>query len=245
MENNPGDPVLTRDVAFSAIHWDLGGQAYPLLKRVAASRPYEPQIYQAIAQCLAGMDRADLAIVYYEICLNGKWHNRYQDINRIAAVEYMHLLRQIDKGELSSSVPQYAKTRLESLAGSTNVDKADLVVTMMWNTDRTDVDLHVLEPSGEECYYKNRNTRAGGEITRDVTEGFGPEMYVARQSQNGKYVVKANYYGTDTNRTEARTKVYVTIYEAYGSKQERVTKQAVTLNRGQEMREVASVTVQE
>ncbi len=48
-----------------------------------------------------------------------------------------------------------------------------------WNTDTTDVDLHVIEPSGEECFYRHRNTRrSGGRLTQDVTQGYGPEMYV-------------------------------------------------------------------
>ena len=58
-KNDPGDVVLARDVAFSAMHWGLGGQAYPLLKRVAAARPFGPQIYLAIGQCLADLNHAD------------------------------------------------------------------------------------------------------------------------------------------------------------------------------------------
>ena len=81
------------------------------------------------------------------------------------------------RAELSSSVPHFAKARLDDLNERLGVGNPDLIVTMMWNTDRTDVDLHILEPSGEECFYKNPNTRAGGRITADVTEGFGPEMY--------------------------------------------------------------------
>ena len=30
------------------------------------------------------------------------------------------------------------------------IDRADLVIMMMWNTDRTDVDLHIVEPTGED-----------------------------------------------------------------------------------------------
>ncbi|MBW3597831.1 MAG: VWA domain-containing protein, partial [Planctomycetes bacterium] len=244
VENDPGDTTLARDVAFSAIEWGLGGQAYSLLRRVADARPYEPQVYQALAHCAAETGNADLAIVYYEVALGGHWHERYQDLNRIAGVEYMHLLRRINQGELSSHLPDYAKARLESLIEQFGVKRADLVVTMMWNTDRTDVDLHVLEPSGEECYYKNRSTRAGGEITRDVTEGYGPEMYIARDAQHGKYVVKANYYGSDANRTQVRSKVYVTIYEDFGGRKERVTRKTVPLSRNKELREAAEVFIE-
>ncbi len=244
VELNPSDTVLARDVAFSAIQWGLGGQAYPLFRRVALARPYEPQIYLALGHCLSDLGSADLAMIYYEVALGGQWHSRYPDVNRIAGVEYLHLLQRINAGELSSNAPEYAKARLESLSQTVEVDNADLIVTMMWNTDRTDVDLHVLEPSGEECFYKNRNTRTGGRITRDVTEGFGPEMYTLDSAPQGTYKVMANYYGTDANRTQMRSKVYVTVYEMFGTKQERVTRRTVTLSRGKEKRDIATVVIE-
>ena len=244
VELNPGDTVLARDVAFSAIQWGLGGQAYPLFRRVALARPYEPQIYLALGHCLSDLGSADLAMIYYEVALGAQWHSGYPDVNRIAGVEYLHLLQRINAGELSSNAPEYAKARLESLSQTVDVDNADLIVTMMWNTDRTDVDLHVLEPSGEECFYKNRNTRTGGQITRDVTEGFGPEMYTLDSAPQGTYKIMANYYGTDTNRTQMRSKVYVTVYEMFGTKQERVTRRTVTLSRGKEKRDIATVVIE-
>jgi len=244
VELNPGDTVLARDVAFSAVQWGLGGQAYPLFRRVALARPYEPQIYLALGHCLSGLGSADLAMIYYEVATNAEWHSRYPDVNRIASVEYLHLLQRINAGELSSHAPEYAKARLESLSQTVEVDNADLIVTMMWNTDRTDVDLHVLEPSGEECFYKNRNTRTGGRITRDVTEGFGPEMYTLDGAPKGTYKIMANYYGSDANRTQVRSKVYVTVYEMFGTKQERVSRRTVTLSRSKEKRDIATVVIE-
>jgi tetratricopeptide (TPR) repeat protein len=245
VENNPGDPVLLRDVAFSAIDWGLGGQAYDLLRRVADARPYEPQTYLALAQCLADLGHADLAMVYYEVALTGQWNERYRDFRQVAGVEYLHLLRRIDRGEASSQSPEFVKARMQSLFRELPVNEAGLLVTMMWNTDRTDVDLHVLEPSGEECYYKNPRSRAGGQVTRDVTEGFGPEMYWLRTAQLGPYVVKANYYRSDANRVQVRTKVYVTVYEDFGGQHETVTKRAITLGDASQKRDIMTVKVQQ
>ena len=83
IENNPGNTVLTRDVAFSAMQWELGGQAYPLLRRVALARPYQPQSYQAMAQCLAQVGNGDLAMVFYEVALAGQWPNTSGDFKKI------------------------------------------------------------------------------------------------------------------------------------------------------------------
>lgn len=244
VENSPGDTVVASDVAFSAIAWNLAGQAYPLLRRVALARPYQPHTYEALAQCLAEIGRADLAMIFYEVAVTGTWNDRYGEANRIVAVEYLHLLRRIAAGELTSSVPDYAQARLDSLQSTLGLGQPDLIVTLMWNTDRTDVDLHVLEPSGQECSYQNPQIPGGGNITRDVTGGYGPEMYVLPQGQHGKYAVMANYFGSDANRTQVRTKVYLTIYESFGTRRERVSKKTVVLNRTQEKRDVATVSVE-
>ena len=40
---------------------------------------------------------------------------------------------------------------LSTLKDILKFDESDLLITIRWNTDMTDVDLHVHEPSGEEC----------------------------------------------------------------------------------------------
>ena len=47
------------------------------------------------------------------------------------------------------------------------IEQAGLLVVMSWNTDRTDIDLHVREPSGTEVYYSHPNSVAGGHLTRN------------------------------------------------------------------------------
>ena len=182
-------------------------------------------------------------MVYYEVALNAKWHDRYKDVRDIAGVEYLRLFRRIQQGELSSHAPDYARARRESLVGQTPIDEADLVITMMWNTDRTDVDLHVLEPTGEECFYNHPTTRIGGHVTRDVTEGLGPEMYTLPKAKAGSYKVMANYFGSDANRTKVRNKVYITVYRDFGNQEEQVEKKTITLSDQQEKRELTSITI--
>ena len=246
IENNPGDTVLARDVAFSALEWGLNDQAFHLLKRVLELRPLEPQTYQAMSLCLAETGNADLAIVYYEVALNATWNDRYLDVKKIVGVEYVDLLRRIERGELSSHAREYAVARLETMRGRVPVSQADLVITMVWNTDRTDIDLHVIEPTGEECYYEHPRTRMGGRMTRDVTEGFGPEMYTLEEAKAGDYRVLANYFGTDANRTNVRSKVYVTVYRNYGDpKRQRIERKTITLANRKEKRELIVVKFKE
>jgi hypothetical protein len=227
---------------------------------VAAARPYEPQTYHALARCLeemaeSGADggsaanetaakNADLALAYYEVALTGGWDGRFGEFKEIVAWDYLRLLRRIAAGRLQTSVPEFAAARLASLAeqqAAKGAGSCDLVVIITWNTDRTDVDLHVTDPAGEECRYDHPDTKLGGHITRDVTQGYGPEMFTLPKAAAGKYQVRVKYYAEDANRASTRTKVYATIYDGFGTPNEKVTRKTVTLAAGKDMHDIATV----
>lgn len=70
-----------------------------------------------------------------------------------------------------------------------------LRVVLSWNTDDTDLDLHVISPDGEHTFYGRRVSKNGGALDVDVTSGFGPEIYANPTPQAGRYLVYVNYYG--------------------------------------------------
>lgn len=243
VEDAPGDGMIARDVGFSALAWGLGGQVFHLFRGAAAARPYEPVSYRAMAECLAQAQNTDLALAYYEFALAGQWDPRAGEFRRIAGLDYLRLLWQLGTGAAKTSVPDYAGGRLAVVQQQVDVGIPDLVVVITWNTDNTDVDLHVVEPSGEECYYSHQLTRTGGKLTRDVRQGYGPEMYVVRNAVPGAYRLRAQYFASDRDRAGVRTKVNATIIEGAGTPQERVTRRVVTLVEGQEWQELGTVTV--
>lgn len=244
VENSPGNLVLIRDVAYSAMEWEMHDQAYHLLHRVASARPYEPQMYLAMAQSLAGGGHNDLAMLYYETASAGQWDGRFGEVNHIVDVDYLHFLRQVASGQRKVQLSEFAAARLSRLADKVKIDQADVVVAIMWNTDGTDVDLHVKEPTGEVCFYSNPKTKIGGKLTRDCTQGFGPELYVLQKAVHGKYDIQVKYFSSDANRASTRTKVFATVYEGWGTKQEQATRRAVHLTTGKEMHQVAVVGVE-
>lgn len=244
VEQNPGDLTLARDVAFVAMELEEPAQAYSLLRRVALARPYEPTIYPAIGKCLNQLGKADMAIVFYEVALEAQFQNRGADYRKIVAAEYMHLLRKIDSGTIESNIKDYASQRLASLNEKLDFGEKDIVITMMWNTDQSDVDLHVIEPNGEDCHYGHRETKSGGQITRDVTDGFGPEMYTLRDAPLGKFQIKVKYFGSNANRTNMRSKVYLTIYRNYGQPNESVTFKSVDLLNAGDLQDVHTIGIE-
>jgi hypothetical protein len=88
----------------------------------------------------------------------------------------------------------------------------DLRVILNWNLINTDIDLHVIEPSGEKCYYSNKSTRAGGRFSKDFTTGYGPEQYLLKNKLKGKYVIKSNFFGKRTFTETGPASVFVEIY---------------------------------
>lgn len=97
----------------------------------------------------------------------------------------------------------------------------DLRIMMSWDTDETDVDLHVLEPDGEEAYYRNRRTSSGGFVSEDVTTGYGPEEYLRKDAQKGKYRILANYFASHRQALTGAAVVTATVYTGWGRKDEK------------------------
>ncbi|WP_420151510.1 YfaP family protein [Spirosoma sp.] len=86
----------------------------------------------------------------------------------------------------------------------------DLQINLTWDTNSTDVDLHVLDPNGEEIYYSRKRSSTGGELDRDDTNGFGPEnIFWRNELPDGNYKIWVEYYSGRVN-----TNFYVTVNAA-------------------------------
>jgi hypothetical protein len=53
-----------------------------------------------------------------------------------------------------------------------NLGTGDIQVTLLWTSD-SDLDLHVIDPSGFEIYYANRQSPSGGMLDHDEVPGCG------------------------------------------------------------------------
>lgn len=70
-----------------------------------------------------------------------------------------------------------------------------LSVLLSWDSDNTDVDLHVISPDGKHVWYGERVSENGGALDIDVTTGYGPEIFSTPNPIKGTYLVYINYYG--------------------------------------------------
>ena len=86
------------------------------------------------------------------------------------------------------------RARIQFYQSAAGQPESRLRVLLSWDTNGTDLDLHVLTPSGQHAWYGER-VIAGGAIDIDVTTGYGPEIFASPAPENGLYQLYINYYG--------------------------------------------------
>ena len=101
------------------------------------------------------------------------------------------------RGE-SNSVGPYTTYEFDVVT----VGTGDVQVTLSWNVD-SDVDLHVVDPNGEEIYYGNRSSVSGGELDLDSNAGCSIDgvrneniTWPTGAAPEGTYTVRVDYWSS-------------------------------------------------
>jgi len=118
-----------------------------------------------------------------------------------------------------------------------------LRIVMSWDADETDIDIHVLEPNGEEAFYQNRRTAEGGFVSEDVTTGYGPEEYLKKDLESGTYRILSNYYASHQTALTGATTVTATVYTDWGTAEERRQVLTIRLDKPKDKHPVGEVTL--
>lgn len=118
-----------------------------------------------------------------------------------------------------------------------------LRIVMSWDVDETDIDLHVLEPGGEEAFYGHRRTSSGGFVSEDVTTGYGPEEYLRKTSEKGIYKVMANYFASHQQALVGAATVTASVYTGWGTKDEKMETLSFRLDKPKDKHLVGEVKV--
>jgi uncharacterized protein YfaP (DUF2135 family) len=117
-----------------------------------------------------------------------------------------------------------------------------LRVVLTWDTDDTDLDLHVLSPDGAHVFYGDRVAPNGGALDVDVTTGFGPEIYATQSPLPGIYHVYVNYYGAG-DRRDVITTARIAIIQDEGTPREKQEVFSVPMRKPGELTLVRSFVV--
>lgn len=183
--------------------------AIRLLERFAALNGERPQPRRLLALALAQRGKpqdlgrafallADVALTPFDSAFEG--------IEVVALMEANALIPRLDRARIAWKLaPEYV-ARLDT----------DVRIVIEWTNDDADIDLWVIEPNGERVYYSHELSAAGGTISNDMTDGYGPEEYVIRRARTGDYKVRIDGYSADRINPNGRGRVIVRLIRDFG-----------------------------
>lgn len=234
------DPALLRMYAWRLQQAGELTAAIDVFERVRRSRDDEPQSHRDLALALterweAAGDPEDATRamnLLYDV-IERDWE-RFPEIELIALMELNRLIARAS--ERGIATPARIDRRLIQLLD------LDLRISLSWDLDLTDVDLHVFEPAGEHAYYGHNRTSMGGLVSRDFRQGYGPEEYVLRKAVPGTYQVKAHYYGSHQQTVAGACTVIAHVFLNYGRPDEQRQVMTLRLDRPSDQVVVGEVT---
>ena len=225
LEQGLDDVALMRIYGWRLQQAEFLDLAVEIFERVLKQREDEPQSHRDLALALVqrweqygNTDDAERAMALFYAVIIRQW-DVFPEIEIIALMEMNRLIHLAKKKDIV--IPERIDKRLLR-----HLD-LDVRISMSWDADLTDVDLHVFEPSGEHAYYGHNRTEIGGLVSRDFTRGYGPEEYVLKRAMPGNYIIKAHYYGSHQQTLCGPCTVTVTVFTNFGRDTEK--KQTLTL----------------
>ncbi len=90
----------------------------------------------------------------------------------------------------------YARTTIRP----TRVGTGEVQISVAWD-DTSDVDLHVVDPAGDEIYWANRQVSSGGQLDLDSNAGcsidnVNQENVTWSTAPRGEYIVRVDYWSS-------------------------------------------------
>lgn len=189
--------------------------AIPVFEKLTKIRSEIPQFYRDLAlTCnLAGENQKAIENLWFVASKN--WDTRFNEIQQICLNDMNSIIAR-------NSV----KTNDIDKKLIKNFDE-DIRIVLTWNTDNCDIDLWVTDPNGEKCYYGHKQTQIGGRMSRDFTQGYGPEEFCIKNAKKGAYKIEVNYYGTRQQKLLQPIIVQAEVYTNFGRKNQK--KEVLTL----------------
>jgi tetratricopeptide (TPR) repeat protein len=208
VELRPKDSEALRLVGYGMLALGQYPVAAELFEHVRLNRPFEGQAFLEEALALDAAGRYAEAARNYEIVLARTWGRHPREVKTVAAYHYARMLGALARQPGAQPAAALLQERQGALKGHPEAQAEARLdfqpigyqLTTHWNSDSTDIDLWVIEPNGERCFYSHRDTQLGGHLFWDITDGLGPELYHARKVAPGPYHVVVHYYGNNSPR---------------------------------------------
>jgi tetratricopeptide (TPR) repeat protein len=191
VEVAPSKPEMLQRAAL--LLWRIGERTAweAPARRAVEMRPDLPNPHRTLALLLWQSGRAEEAAVVLEGLLSRPADRWYGDVAEVVRQELGYVYR----SWMRAAPRRAAEIRRRAEERGVNLERTDrLRITMTWDTDGNDVDLHVVDPAGAHVYYNAKSAPSGIQLLQDITQGFGPEVVRTERVLPGEYHVGVNYY---------------------------------------------------
>lgn len=220
-----GGEKLFQAQAALAMRDDAPDLAIRMLTDLVEAYPDDAPTLRIIGRLLAGWGRTDLAALLFERALElapretQSWrellllHAQEGHEQELAELQRRFDARQRDDRMVQTETALAEEMKRRHVGTDPRIDpSAELQIEAMWDTNYTDVDMHVIEPDGEEVYYAHRKSAHGGLLHDDVVTGFGPEIYTIPHLEKGTYQIVLQTYASDMTRVMEETLAHVIVW---------------------------------
>jgi hypothetical protein len=221
LEINVQDLQMFRSAAYFMLQLDFLSQAIMMFEQVMELAPEEPQSFldlglahfvnvrrqkEKVPSQPINQEELTQAIELVTKVLGKTWQSRFAEIEYPALV---WLNWMVGYGKHHGLKNDFYPKILEENSLLIEGFSLSLIISMGWDTDHVDIDLHVHEPLGFHVYYGSKDSDTGGHLSKDFTQGYGPEVYIIKPYVPGAYQARVRYFAShqDSKTTGATSAV--------------------------------------
>ena len=200
---------ILRALAYKLVERDMHALSVPVFEKLVALKGEVPQFLRDLGMAYYRSGDAQKAVdTLYSVAYK-KWDGRFEQVQQIALNDMNAIIAESKRAGTKLDLGALDKKLME------NFD-VDVRIVLTWNTDDCDIDLWVTDKDGEKCYYGNRITRNGGRMSRDFTQGYGPEEFCIKTAPGGTLKIEANYFGNHQQKLLQPVTVQAEVYTNFG-----------------------------
>ncbi|WP_172665931.1 VIT domain-containing protein [Flammeovirga sp. OC4] len=211
-------------------------EAEYIFKKLIDLRPFEPQNYRDLALLYVDKGEYQKAVDQYYSIIESDW-----DADIIARFGNIELIILHEMNNLITKYPKQIDTSKID-ARFIHAMPLDVRIVIDWDMLDTDIDLWVIDPINEKCFYSHKDTRIGGKMSNDFTRGYGPEEFRLKHAIEGQYIIKVNYYGSSKQSLFGPVTLRTFLYTSYSNSKEKRQELSLQLKKaGKSVYEVGSL----
>jgi len=215
-------------------------RAIDIFTKIKKLRSEEPQSHRDLAISLVrrgNKDDIEKAINLLQDVIKGEWDIRFSQVEIVSLMDLNRIISMMKWKGFNFQNQQNIQIDRRLIY---EID-VDIRVILMWDTDMIDLELHCTEPNGEICNSLHNHTCSGGLLSKDFTGGYGPQEYLLRKANPGKYSFSCRVYSPIIASMGGATTAILRIYTNCGrsNEEERIITQVIT--KPGQMTEVATI----